>query len=380
MQPFDQRGTSPQAGTATATAAPDGRGRPPQWRDARRALALSVLAAVALGLLVEALLFSGVGGALSALGWFQPSSSPPRGFQPTVGHATATPSPVPRATTNSGLSSSPQGCALGSVAPRPPSFRIYSARGYPGARGEVALTFDDGPSPIYTRQILDELQAAGAHATFFDVGAHARRYPDLVRAELRGGNAVGNHTYTHQDLAGQSLGDIRWQLTTTTTTLQSITQDRCLWLFRPPYGAFDANVLAEAHREGFTTVIWDVWALDWLRPGTAVIAQRIISQLHSGAIILLHDGAPETFTPDRSQTANAMPAILAAIRVRGLRAVTLPQMLRDAGLIQDPGTSSASTGRPISAPTPSLPPGSEGMLAPPVAEVINGNTRPTSLA
>ncbi len=379
MQRFDQRGTPPLAGAATATAAPDGHGRLPPRRGGRRALALSALAVVALGLLVVALLFSGVGGALSALGWFQP---PPSGSQltPTVGQATATPSPVPRATTRTGLSSSPQGCALGSVAPTPLSFRIYSARGYPGARGEVALTFDDGPSPIYTRQILDELRVAGAHATFFDVGAHARRYPDLVRAELRGGNAVGNHTYTHQDLAGQSTADIRWQLTTTTTTLRTITGDNCLWLFRPPYGAFDGNVLAEVHREGFTTIIWDVWALDWLRPGTAVIAQRIISQLHSGAIILLHDGAPNNEYPDRSQTANAVPAILAAIHARGLRAVTLPQMLRDAGLIQDPGSPSASPGMPTPVPTPSLPPGTEGTLAPPVAEIINWNTRLTSLA
>jgi peptidoglycan/xylan/chitin deacetylase (PgdA/CDA1 family) len=295
-----------------------------------------------------------------------------------VGHATATTSPIPQATANSGLAGSPQGCSLGTIAPMPLFFRIYSARGYPGARGEVALTFDDGPSPIYTRQILNELRAGGAHATFFEVGAHARRYPDLVRAELLGGNSVGNHTYTHQDLAGQSVGDIRWQLSATTTTLRTIMGDKCLWLFRPPYGAFDANVLAEAHREGFTTVIWDVWAQDWLRPGTAVIAQRIISQLHSGAIILLHDGAPETFTPDRSQTANAVPAILAAMHARGLRAVTLPQMLRDAGLIQDPGPSLTAPSIPTPPPAPS--PGPEGMLAPPVTEVINGHTRPTSLA
>ena len=281
---------------------------------------------------------------------------------PPTGLPTATlslPSPMPEGTIQTGLPNSPQGCALGSVAPQPAFSPIYSARGYSGARGEVALTFDDGPAPIYTRQILDELRAAGAHATFFVVGAHARRYPDLVRAELAGGTAVGNHTYTHQDLAGKSVGDIRGQLTTTTTTLRTITGDHCLWLFRPPYGAFDGTVLAEAHREGLTTLMWDVQALDWLRPGTAVIAQRIISQLHSGAIILLHDSAPDNENQDRSQTANALPAILAAMHARGLRAVTLPQLLRDAGLVQDPSSPTGSPGLPTPVPTPSVPPGSE---------------------
>jgi peptidoglycan/xylan/chitin deacetylase (PgdA/CDA1 family) len=286
----------------------------------------------------------------------------PTTLLPPTGLPTATlslPSPVPQGTIHIGLPGSPQGCALGSLAPQPAFVPIYSARGYPGARGEVALTFDDGPSPLYTRPILDSLRAAGAHATFFVVGAHAQRYPDLVRAELAGGNAVGNHTYTHPDLAGQSVGVIRWQLLTTATTLHTLTGDDCLWLFRPPYGDFDGTVLAEAHREGFTTVIWDVWAQDWLRPGTAVIAQRIISQLHSGAIILLHDSAPNNENPDRSQTANAVPAILAAMHARGLRAVTLPQLLRDAGLIQDLGWPTATPGLLTPVPTPSVVPGSE---------------------
>lgn len=253
----------------------------------------------------------------------------PPGTPPPVaarGLPTAPPSPVPQGTTATGLTNSPQGCALGSVAPRPPDVPISSARGSPGAQGEVALTFDDGPLPLYTRQILDELKAAGAHATFFDVGAKARRYPDLVRAELAGGNAVGNHTYTHLSLPGASLHVVRDQLQHTTSTIEAITGDRCLWLFRPPYGHVDASVLAEVRREGLTTVLWDVDALDWLRPSAAVIAPRIIAQLHAGAIILLHDWVPGTVA--------ALPTILAAMRARGLRALTLPQLLRDAGLVR----------------------------------------------
>ena len=256
--------------------------------------------------------------------------APPGTLPPVAarGLPTAPPSPVPQGTTATGLLNSPQGCALGSVAPRPPDVPISSARGSPGAQGEVALTFDDGPLPLYTRQILDELRAASAHATFFDVGAKAHRSPELVRAELAGGNAIGNHTYNHLSLPGASLAVVRDQLHRTTATIEAITGDHCLWLFRPPYGHWDASVVAEVRREGLTTVLWDVDALDWLRPSAAVIAQRIISQLHAGAIILLHDWVPGT--------ADALPAILAAIHTRGLRTVTLPQLLRDAGLVQVP--------------------------------------------
>jgi peptidoglycan/xylan/chitin deacetylase (PgdA/CDA1 family) len=320
-------------------------------------------------------LTAGVVPALVLIGLVAAMGSARDTASPIARHATAmallsTATTAPAGTSVPGTPASPQGCSATGAAPKPPLPLIFSARGYPGARGEVALTFDDGPAPIYTRQILDELQAAGAQATFFVVGAHAQRYPDLVRAELAGGNAVGNHSFTHQDLAGKSVADVRWQLASTSSTLRSITGDTCLWLFRPPYGlgGFDANALAEAHREGFTVVIWDVWALDWQRPGTAVIAQRIITRLHSGAIILLHDGGSNTFTPDRSQTADALPAILAAIHQRGLRAVTLPRLLTDAGLVRLSSAPAGARATPTPPAIPTVPPGSEGALAVPTAE------------
>ena len=245
--------------------------------------------------------------------------------------------------------------------PLPPA--IYSASGSSGARGEVALTFDDGPSPVYTPQILAILKAWGMRATFFVVGHHAQQYPDIVRAEWLDGNAVGNHTFSHLFLPGASPAQLRSQLSTTTRTLQAIAYDPCLWLFRPPYGGVDASVLAEARRQGLATVLWDVQAEDWLRPGAGVIANRIVSQLHSGAIILLHDSAPDGEIPDRSQTVAALPTILAAIRDEGLRAVTLPKLLLDAGLVRRP--TPPSTPRPT--PTPPAPRRSHGAPTPPDA-------------
>lgn len=331
------------------------------------------MAALAIGV-VSALVLTGLfavpGGAWGLLGPLGQIGAPATA---TLGSATATPTetsapslpgPPPTPTHTPVRPSSPQGCGPTGAAPRPPAYSINSATDLAGARGEVALTFDDGPAPYYTRQILDELKAAGAHATFFDVGEHAQRYPDLVRAELAGGNAIGNHTYTHQDLAGRSVDDVREQLTTTTATLRHITGDPCLWLFRPPCGLYDARTIAEARHEGLTAMLWDVWALDWERPGTSVIEQRVIENLHSGAIILLHDGGSSTFTPDRHQTADALPAILRAIRARGLRAVTLPKLLMDAGLVRLPGTHAAPPATPVPPPASDAPLGPEGALTP----------------
>jgi peptidoglycan-N-acetylglucosamine deacetylase len=316
---------------------PNGRGPGSRPRKARRLFTAASLTVVTLCLLALVSLITGVGAAWSQVGgleWLRSAMAPGHAAQPT-----ATAQQQPTATgqpgrPDRGLLLSPQGCVLDTVAPKPPSYLIYSASGTPaGARGEVALTFDDGPSPVYTRQILSILQRWGVHATFFVVGRHAQLYPDVVRAEWQAGDAIGNHTYTHAYLPGLTGGEIASQLSVTSADLRAITGDRCLWLFRPPYGAVNALVPAIARQQGLTTIQWDVEAQDWLRPGSQVIAQRIITGMYPGAIILLHDSAPDNENGDRSQTVAALPIILAAMRAQGLRPVTLPTLLHDAGLV-----------------------------------------------
>jgi peptidoglycan/xylan/chitin deacetylase (PgdA/CDA1 family) len=279
------------------------------------------------------------------------------------------------------------------VAPQPgqgPLGPIYTTHGYAGVGKEIALTFDDGPNPVYTPQILDELNAAGVRATFFLVGRHAALYPDLVRAEWLAGDTIGNHTFGHEWIPGLSSDRLQATLDKAAQAIRSATTDPCLWLFRPPYGQLIPPVRAPtpAHTpgpgtppaptptqpvqvpvqvtqawktvygRGYTSVDWDIDAADWTLPGAQVIAQRIIKQLHPGAIILLHDGAPDGEKQDRSQTVAALPAILAAIKARGLQPVTLPRMLLDAGLIKRPTPPS---------PTPTQTPLSDGavlLLAP----------------
>jgi peptidoglycan/xylan/chitin deacetylase (PgdA/CDA1 family) len=248
---------------------------------------------------------------------------------------------------------------------------------------EIALTFDDGPNPTYTPQILAALTNAGVHATFFVIGHHAQLYANLVRTEWSSGDAVGNHTFNHEWIPGLAPDQLRATLGSTARAIQAATGDPCVWLFRAPFGDFlppvripsptstppsgkpprrtptpaptpttPAQVPVTAtqawrvvHAAGYTAVNWDVDCKDWLRPGTEAIAQCISAQLHPGAIILMHDSAPDTETQDRSQTVAALPAILAAIKARGLLPVTLPRLLADAGLIT----------LPVPLPTPPAP-------------------------
>jgi peptidoglycan-N-acetylglucosamine deacetylase len=268
--------------------------------------------------------------------------------------APSNPSPVP---TYPGLHlsprlGSPQGC-IKTKAPTPTGSNIlYTARGRLGVEHEVALTFDDGPSGNYTPQIVEELQAAGMHATFFVVGSHAEKYPNAVQQEWAAGMAIGNHTLHHDYLIGAKPVKVRDNIGQTADIIETVTQDPCLWLFRSPYGVlYNKNAVTdEIQHEGYVIVNWDIAGRDWLRPGAAAIAQRVIANLHPGAIILLHDSAPDTENQDRSQTVAALPVILAALKQRGLVSVTLPQLLRDAGYVTidapesphqtDPGTAS----------------------------------------
>jgi peptidoglycan/xylan/chitin deacetylase (PgdA/CDA1 family) len=247
---------------------------------------------------------------------------------------------------------STQGCVAG----RPPSigwtYPVVAVPPHGAAAHEVALTFDDGPSPTATPQILAALRQAGAQATFFVIGTHVHAFPDLVRRELAAGNAVGNHTFDHPVLGRLNWFSVGSELQRGTDAVTDALGNRCVWLFRPPYGApsWNAVVAGRVRQAGLVPVLWDVDAADWQRPGAAIIAARIVARLRPGAIILLHDGAPDNEIQDRSQTAAAVPLILAALRARGLHAVTLPQLLLDAGVAQSapapPTVPSTSTHEP----------------------------------
>jgi len=188
---------------------------------------------------------------------------------------------------------------------------------------EIALTFDDGPNPYYTPQILTILQQYNVKATFFCIGRLVATYPSLVKQEYNAGHIIGNHSWSHPDMAFLPPAYIQFQLVHTSDAIEETIGVRPTY-FRPPYGAMSVPVLTEAYHLGLTTVIWNDEARDWQRPGVSVIIQRILGLARNGAIILMHDGGG-----DRSQTVAALPYIIKGLRLSGFQLVTLSQMLLD---------------------------------------------------
>jgi len=184
----------------------------------------------------------------------------------------------------------------------------------------VALTFDDGPSP-YTLAILRELERLHVKATFFDIGFQADMYPSLVRAELKAGMTVGNHTYNHPEvppfdqLPRRLLDD---EISLGAASLRHAGASPVL--FRPPGGSASGAVVAAAKAQGERVILWSVDPRDWEVGATAAsIAQAVLSTVRPGSIVDMHDGGG-----DRSATLRALPAIVKGIRKRHLRLVAIP--------------------------------------------------------
>jgi peptidoglycan-N-acetylglucosamine deacetylase len=188
---------------------------------------------------------------------------------------------------------------------------------------EIALTFDDGPNPFYTPQVLAILQQYGVKATFFDIGYLVADYPSIVRQEYNQKNVVANHSWSHPVLTYFSAQAIQSQLTSTTNIIQATIGVRPTF-FRPPYGATNNTVLAQARNLHYTTVMWDGSAEDWNLPGVNVIVSRTLYYARDGAILLLHDGGG-----NRAQTVAALPIIIATLKSRGFKFVTIQQLVDD---------------------------------------------------
>ncbi len=187
------------------------------------------------------------------------------------------------------------------------------------ARKEVAIGFDDGPAPD-TAAFVTMLERSHAQATFFMIGEQvSATYRRTLRRELRNGDVLGDHTFTHPDLL--ESGEVRAQLQRTIAVIRSLTgYTPCI--FRPPYGDYDQSVIQTARALGLATVLWNVDPSDYTQPGTATIEQRVLAEVQPGSIIISHDGGGP-----REQTLAAYPTIIAALRARGYRIVTIPQLL-----------------------------------------------------
>jgi len=182
----------------------------------------------------------------------------------------------------------------------------------------VALTFDDGPNPDATPTILDALAARGVKATFFILGRHAERWPELVARIAREGHSIGNHGYYHRKLHFKSPAYVRDDLRLGTERIETATGLRPM-LFRAPHGFRSPWVTPIAKSLGQRTVGWSLGVWDSDRPGVEAIAERTIRGARPGSILLLHDGDGYDPDGDRMQTAQAVPIIVDRLMEQGFR-------------------------------------------------------------
>ncbi|PYJ53849.1 MAG: hypothetical protein DME83_01405 [Verrucomicrobia bacterium] len=224
------------------------------------------------------------------------------------------------------LAVDPEGYLAGKYLKFPEFPTLY----HQGAGGEhqVAITFDDGPDPRWTPQILDILKAANVKAAFFLVGVNAERYPGLVRRIVNEGHEIGNHTYYHPNLALCWPEHVRLELNATQLLLETIT-GRATTLFRPPYAAdtspsqlSELTPLQIAQDLNYLVVLENIDPQDWAKPGADIILQRVKQQRRDGSIVLLHDAGG-----NRSQTVAALPRILEWLHTRGDTVVPLSTLL-----------------------------------------------------
>lgn len=215
----------------------------------------------------------------------------------------------------------PQSGRVASGAAQSAEVRRLAALGLPlycaGRRGDmVALTFDDGPGP-YTNLAIRKLEKHRARATFFLVGRNLGLVGGAVRRE-RALGAVGDHTWTHPLLTQLTPAAAESEIVRTQV---SVAQDSGapVTLFRPPYGGRSQAIDQMARRHGMLEVLWTVDSADSLGADYAGIARNVISGLHGGSIILMHE--------NRGQTIRALLQILPEIQRRHLRAVSLPELL-----------------------------------------------------
>lgn len=150
---------------------------------------------------------------------------------------------------------------------------------------KIAITFDDGPHPSYTEQLLDGLKERGIHATFFVTGEHAELHPDIIKRMQEEGHLIGNHTYSHIQFTRGNREKFKEELVKTNEIIKEITGEDVQFV-RPPYGSWDKNFEKELN---MFPVLWNVDPLDWCSGNVSCIVERIVSKAGENDIILMHD-------------------------------------------------------------------------------------------
>ncbi|WP_145326383.1 polysaccharide deacetylase family protein [Paenibacillus xylanexedens] len=186
----------------------------------------------------------------------------------------------------------------------------------------VAFTFDDGPHPVYTHQVLEIFRRAGGRATFFMIGKEMEAHPEIAAEVHREGHEIANHTYTHPDLTKLTLEEAGGELQRAENLVQEVTGQpaRC---FRPPYFGVNDDILSLAAERGYRTIgAVNGEAKDWDNPGVEHILEHSRSAVKPGSVLIFHDGYG-----DRSLTVEAVRVLVDEMVAEGYRLVTVSELL-----------------------------------------------------
>lgn len=186
---------------------------------------------------------------------------------------------------------------------------------------KIALTFDDGPHPYYTRQILEILKKYNIKATFFFVGQNIKNYPDAAEMVYESGHEIGNHTYTHHRVRSMENGELLTEMNRCDDAIFEINEYRTR-LFRPPEGLFDDVVESAAENMDYSIILWSIDTRDWELHTPQRISEDVVNNIKSGDIILMHD-----YIGRKSPTPEALELFIPVLIQRGYKFVTVSELM-----------------------------------------------------
>lgn len=192
----------------------------------------------------------------------------------------------------------------------------------------VALTFDDGPSPVWTPKILDELNKAKVKATFFMLGEHVARYPDVARRVAKEGHEIGNHTYDHHVLIYYTMEELENEIKYADNVIKGVTGVTTRY-FRPPKAWLTPDEKVKVGQMGYKIILWSLNSKDWVTFDDKYIIRYISRNIRPGDILLFHDsgGAFSSEGGDRSETVSCIARLVEKLKEKGYRFVTITQLL-----------------------------------------------------
>ena len=205
------------------------------------------------------------------------------------------------------------------IAAQPSSGKVYCRN--IAKEKKVALTFDDGPHPRYTKEILDILKEYGVTATFFIIGVNAENYPESLKLIIDSGCEIGNHTYSHTRIDKMSDKELEAEILKCQQVLYTMTGIKTRH-FRPPQGRVSNDLLSVTERLGYNVILWSIDTLDWSHNPTDNICAAVKNSLTDGDIILMHD-----YISGKNTTCDALRIIIPDLLSKGYAFVTISELL-----------------------------------------------------